>query len=198
MDVFTLQKPSFSLSKKIADIHVDEAEEDLLSKVGKRFLGDYVYPAFFNDPDVIVNIASDGDRTVGFCVITISLKKTILKMLKRNYLKTFWVFITEIVFRPHLWRPLLSSLRIDSPASDNKTAEIFMIAVAKEFQNSGIGASLLKNLEEELRKRGIKGCIARVRKSSIAAVNMYKKASYSIIKNVSFNNTGWYWMIKSI
>ncbi len=56
----------------------------------------------------------------------------------------------------------------------------FAISLYKEYRNFGIGTSLMKNMLDELRRRGYDRASLAVQKANYA-VRMYKKAGFEIV-----------------
>lgn len=73
---------------------------------------------------------------------------------------------------------------------NNNIASIGLIAVDANFQGNGIGAKLLRHLENIILETGIKQITIPTQLSNIQACNFYKKQGYSI-KNKSYIKHYW-------
>lgn len=61
-----------------------------------------------------------------------------------------------------------------------RMGHIYSIAVKPEYRRRGVGSKLLKTLEENLRRKGVRVCYLETRVSNIAAINLYFKHGYRI------------------
>jgi len=74
-------------------------------------------------------------------------------------------------------------------SSSQSTVEILMITTATEYRGRGFGVKLLSMLDDDLGKRGIQVCLARVREDNAHAMAMYKTIGYHEIGSVTFNGS---------
>lgn len=64
-------------------------------------------------------------------------------------------------------------------------AELFRVAVLPEFRRQGIAEKLLASLHRQMKNRGARSCFLEVRKHNLAAVSLYKKLGYELIREIS-------------
>jgi len=65
---------------------------------------------------------------------------------------------------------------------NEKVGHLFTLDVATKARRKGVGQKLLENLEQVLRKNGVKACLLEVRVDNIAARKLYQKLGYAEIK----------------
>ena len=63
-------------------------------------------------------------------------------------------------------------------------AELFKIAVLPEFRRQGIAERLLASLHGKMREKGAEFCFLEVRKQNAAAVLLYEKLGYELVREI--------------
>jgi ribosomal-protein-alanine acetyltransferase len=59
-----------------------------------------------------------------------------------------------------------------------KIGHIVTIDVLPDYMRKGIGMTLLRSIEQEFKKTGVKACYLEVREDNLAAMKLYRKAGY--------------------
>jgi ribosomal-protein-alanine N-acetyltransferase len=108
---------------------------------------------------------------------------------------------TKYTFDYLLNEPRTLSYRIDTPlgemvgfafvmVKEQNAAHITTIGVAPEHRRRGIGARLLRRVEEALRERDVATVMLEVRVSNTDAQNLYRRAGFMVVQRIGkyYNN----------
>ena len=180
--------------RALARLHRQGSPQDLLSRLGEGFLGNFFYPNLLRLSDTILSVAKNEDRWVGFLIATADSQKLLKKILARSPLAFLTRGLTALLVRPRLWKMVWQAIHLKSPESSPEGAEIVMVTVESSCRGMGFGRRLLDSLEVELRKRKISFCLARVRVENSSAMKMYLRSGFQEIGSVRFQHTLWKWM----
>ena len=183
-----------SVCAEMAKLHLAGAPDDLLSKIGANFLENLIYPSLVRSSEAVVLVGMYGDKIVGFAAAVLNMKKFIKKTIKEQPFKSIWYGCNYILFRPSLWSFFIQAMNISMPKYNCGTAEIFMITVSSTYRGRGYAKELLCCLGDELEKRKMKDCLARVHSDNYDAIKMYGGCGYKEIGTVDFSGTTWKWL----
>lgn len=141
--------------------------------------------------DSIVLTAREKGRTVGFCVARLIMAGGIgLSDTSRKVNSEIKDIVCEVEknIRPQAAESYSRSNTSSSSFSDSASTggfienshdgEIYNIAVKKEFQNRGIGQSLLDELITLARNRNTEAIWLEVRSSNVRAIDFYQKNNF--------------------
>lgn len=72
---------------------------------------------------------------------------------------------------------------------DGHRGWLYSVAVDPDFRNHGIGTSLLRHAEKELKKRGCPKINLQITASNSAVVSFYEKNGYKVEERISMGKT---------
>lgn len=136
--------------KSIATLHTSVFENNLLSKLGSKFLATY-YSAAIKSENTIFLFVMDNNELVGF----IQAARTARGYHKEILIKNFPKFLghLHLLFKNlHLIVCLFRNLDKSSSKVRKEYSEIVTIAVDSNYQGKGIGKELVMELEKILKE----------------------------------------------
>jgi putative acetyltransferase len=66
---------------------------------------------------------------------------------------------------------------------DSETYEIKRVYVSDHYRGAGIADEMMRRIEKKAKEKNIRYLIVETGKHLIPAINLYKKLSYSVIRN---------------
>ncbi len=182
----------------LATMHAAGAPDDLMSKIGIGFLKNLFYKGLFKTSKSLVLAIIDNETIVAFVAATFDMKQCLRQIVISRALWSVWYGFSHVLFQPKLWRPFIEAMRLNTPDQQQPAAEILMIATADAYRGRGFGVRLLSAIDDEMQRRGVQACLARVREDNIYAIRMYERNGYREIASVTFNGSKWKWLVREL
>lgn len=141
--------------ERIVAIHNEAFKDFFLTSLGSRFLALY-YRSVLNHPRGILLVSDNGEGVIGFCAGTLFSAGFNSSLIKSNFSSYVIEGLKLLFTNPvSLWHLFKNFSKEDSNAGDNgEYAELLSIAVDPNTQGSGAGKSMLRALEEVVKKMG--------------------------------------------
>ena len=182
----------------MARLHASGVPNDLMTQIGTDFLGNLFYRGLAASPHAIVLTIMDGETVAAFAAVALDMKRCLRQIVMSQPMMSVRYGFSHILFQPKLWRPFIEAMRLNTPEQQQPAAEILMIATADAYRGRGLGVKLLSAIDDEMQRRGIKACLARVREDNIHAIRMYEICGYREIGSITFNNSHWKWLAHEV
>lgn len=183
----------------LARLHASGAPNDLMTKIGTDFLENLFYRGLIvSSHAVVLTIMDDEENLIAFTAAALDMKRCLRKIVISQPLRSLWYGFSRVLFQPKLWRPFIEAISLNTPEQSQPFAEIIMIATADTYRGRGFGVKLLSMLDNDLRRRGIQACLARVREDNIHAIRMYESVGYHEIGSITFSGSHWKWLVHEV
>lgn len=152
-----------------------------------------------------VIVATVGNKVVGYIIVSHNTSQLFRKFFTRGYwLKWISAWLRgEYGFR---WIPLVRLLRDGLIFLRSKEKEkgiefesrVLCIAVKKEFQGRGVGASLIREGVEILKNKGATAVRLEVRTGNLSARRLYQKSDFREVGKMRDSGGEWIIMERTI
>lgn len=182
----------------LARLHAAGAPNDLMTQIGADFLENMFYRGLLVSPQAVVLTIMDGETLAAFAAVALDMKRCLRQIVASQPLRSVWYGFSHVLLRPKLWGPFIEAMLLHTPEHTQTTAEILMIATADTYRGRGLGVKLLSVLDDDLQRRGVQACIARVREDNVYAIEMYERNGYHEMGSVTFNGGQWKWLIRKL
>lgn len=181
----------------VAKIQKNELKNDcFLSECSIRFIALFYKQIIKYDSTILCVNENSKKEIRGFVFCTTNSQGYENHFLKKT--------IFQILFYPSIYFPMLKVVMqkiMSANISNNKfnyDCEIAHFAVDKQYQRTGIGKSLIMQVEEELRKRKIKEYHLQVFSDNLAALGFYESVGMKVVNEFSKGNRKKKLMFKKI
>lgn len=139
----------------LADIHLDAFHGFFLSSLGKRFLDAYYSAALNCDETIAVCAIDENGQIQGFATGCIRSKGYHKRLILNHFFTFLYQGLILLFTNPMaLLRLSLNLDKISDEKDDGNYAELISIGVSHTYKSLGIGKVLIKNFEEEVKRRG--------------------------------------------
>jgi|GEM_PF-5645709 ribosomal protein S18 acetylase RimI-like enzyme len=169
---------------QLAAIHAAALPNDLLPRLGLRFLRKYFFPTVFNSASAYITVGESDERIAGFCIFARD-NTALSRSVFGPRLRIGRYYLSAMIRKPLLFVDLCAyalGYRIDlydaSSGEIEGVPEIFIIATAPGQQSRGVGRRIV---EQGLRELGTERDRCIVRTSSQQAERFYKKCGFEKI-----------------
>jgi len=180
----------------VAKIHLKSLDQDFLPLLGLNFLNVF-YKCIFADSKIICFVIKKNIKVVGFVVGTENMSDFFQKIIKKNFFVFLPLVIKRIFQYPFIIRNIYETFLY--PKKDlGPEAELVIIAIGKESRGKGLGYKLVKSLEKEFEKRGIKEYKLTVTKRNISANQFYNKLGFEKLTEFNLYNKDWNILVKKL
>ncbi|GFP18647.1 [ribosomal protein S18]-alanine N-acetyltransferase [Candidatus Hakubella thermalkaliphila] len=170
----------------LAEIFEEGFNRELIAVLGRtprRKLGEDLFSFLIDIPGEEAIVATVADKVVGYIIVSHNTSQLFRKFFTGGYwLKWKFAWLRgEYGFR---WVPLVRVLRdkLIFLRSKEKGIEsesrVLCIAVKKEFQGRGVGASLIREGMEILKNKGAAAVRLEVRTDNLPARRLYQKSGF--------------------
>lgn len=187
-----------AVCKSLAELHVTGVPNDLMTLLGVDFLETLFYRGLLDSPHAIVVAIMDGETLVAYAAVALDMERCLRGIVISSLLRSIRFGLSRVLFQPKIWLPFIEAMRLDAPEHLKSASEILMIATADAYKGRGLGVKLLSAIDDDLRKRGVQTCLARVREDNLHAMGMYKKNGYYEVGSVAFNGSQWKWLAREM
>ncbi|MEB8430945.1 GNAT family N-acetyltransferase [Cocleimonas sp. KMM 6892] len=163
--------------RAIANLHYQCINLGFLSKLGVNFLF-YLYKSMSLSDDVVVVIAKDQDKIIGFITGTQGRFSGVYKHLIKKHLVPVSLILIPRLLRFSNFKKIIEILfytKGKNDLSDLPKAELLSLAVAKEHRGSGVSQQLFIMLAEHFKEIKIQKFKIVVGEELIGAQKFYEK-----------------------
>ena len=189
------------LIKEVVEVHMSAFPNFFLSSLGSSFLKTYYhYLAQHQRGNLIV--AMEDSRVVAFAAAATESKGFNTSLLKKNLFAFGCRSIILLFTKPrtivHLAKNMSkTSVDVDD---DENYAELFSIGTSSVIQGKGVGSKLIKQLETQLKNKGVnKISLTTDVLDNEATLAFYKKNGYGVLYEfVAYPNRKMYRLIKRL
>lgn len=174
--------------RQIAAIHVSSIKTGFLSILGNAFLSS-LYKAIDRCPYSILIIKKNAEGTIiGFITGTASVKKMYQWIIFHKGL-SFFLQLIPLAFKPSFLKRIIETLLYSQRQTADTaqvvslsqgTAELLSMAVIEEARGIGIGAALVKELEQFFNAKGIKKYKVVTFSEDKRSNNFYQKNGFKL------------------
>lgn len=187
-----------AVCKSLAGLHVTGVPNDLMTLLGVDFLETLFYRGLLDSPHAVVVTIMDGETVAAYAAVALDMDRCLREIVISSPLRSVWFGFSRVLLQPKLWLPFIGAMRLDAPEHLKSASEILMISTADAYRGKGLGVKLLSTIDEDLRKRGVEACLARVREDNLHAMRMYKGNGYYEVNSVIFNGSKWKWLVRDL
>ncbi len=189
-----------AISKKdspiIAKIHMQSLSDDFLPSLGVDFLSAF-YQGVIGRPKVFGFLDTQKGKISGFVVGTSNMELFFKDTISSNFISLFYHLLLALIKKPSIIKNVAETL-FYTAKDRGPVAELVIIAVDNRFRGKGIGKKLVLALEEEMKKRKIKGYKLTVTKRNKAANEFYKSIGFKQFSEFELYNKSWNIITKRI
>ncbi len=141
----------------LAEIHLDSFKGFFLATLGKRFLLTYYKAVLGSNETISVCAVDDEGKFLGFGTGCVQSKGYHKRLILQNPFSFLVQGLIILFTNPKALKRLGKNLdKISSDKDDGNYAELISICVSHLSKGTGIGRSLLKEFEEEVKRRKCK------------------------------------------
>ena len=169
---------------QLAEIHAAALAQDLLPRLGVKFLKEYFFPTVIEASSARVLIAEENGSVLGFCIFAEN-NTELSAAIFGSKAKVGRYYLAALLKHPYLIRDLYNYVTgyvVEfyslSPDKIANVPEIFLIATMPGHQSKGIGRMIVEKGLEKLQAER-KECI--VRTASAPAERFYRKSGFAPI-----------------
>ena len=172
-------------ASQISEIHQREMEKGFLSSLGAPFLQKF-YEAIIISKHSFCVVAKEGNVVEGFISGVTDIGLFYNFFLKKYFFILIPIFLPKI-FSFNAAKKIIENIFYPQKIKNLPPAELLAIAVEKEFQRQGIGASILEKFINEMKIRRIKVFKVLVGKE-MDSVKFYEKSGFQKIKEIDLHD----------
>lgn len=185
-----IAKPKKSDVSAIVDLHILSLPNELLSKLGKKFLSE-VYSEALNDVDSFFLISKLEKTMHGFIFLSKDSGTFYKKLIIHRFPKLTFIALEELIKDISLLGKLASTAKYLLFSKAESAPEILVFSVNPNMQRSGIGSSLLKTLEDKLALAHISVYNVKTTSSNEKSNSFYKKHGFEVKKRFKIQQREW-------
>lgn len=166
----------------LARIHNEAFHNFFLTDLGPFFLKTYYQAVIISTRSIAVCCVNDSNEVIAFATGCELSKGYNRRIVLNNFLGFTVQFIRLIFTKPGAVIRLLKNFEKNAnPIDDGNYAELFSIAVLPDYNGLGIGKKLLKQFEQEARRKGCsKITLTTDFYNNDKVVEFYKKSGYRV------------------
>lgn len=169
---------------QIVKLHQTELKESFINNFGSGFLA-VVYKTIISDNQNIFLTIKDNTKVVGFLVATVDGDKFNQKIINNNFLKLSCQIIKSSLFKPLILIKLINWF-LTKNIKNKLAPELQFIAIDHTHQGKGLGTMLIKQLNNEFKKRGINKYRVGTKALNVLSNNFYKKLDFKYTHQEQF------------
>lgn len=161
--------------QQVAKIHIQEINRGFLTLLGEKFLK-LLYGAMVSSAGSFLIVAqSDDGRVIGFASGSRDVRKLYSDFLKKYFLLILCAMLPKL-FNVKVLSGIFDMIRYLFGKKDPNLprAEFLMLAVKKEFRNSGVATSLFQELIKQMKVLGVQEFKLIVGESLTAAIKFHE------------------------
>lgn len=173
----------------IAQMHKEEIGGGFLSSLPLAFLA-IMYRGMVSFPAGFCIVAtnqedSGNERIVGFATGLANVRL----FYKYFLLRFFWagIYLAPLVFSPSAVKRILENFLYPAKTKDLPSAELFSIAVHKDYRGKGIAPQMFPLFLEEMQKRNVRSFKLVVGESLAPAIRLYEKLGFRFMQLISLH-----------
>lgn len=173
---------------QIAHLHHKTINQGFMPKLGISFLKS-LYRFLIKKELVLVH--KENDKVLGFVSCALSSKGIMKRFLVSSPAGILKV-VLALLKNPALLKQLWETFRAPALTHDNSehnipVTELLSICVSPKAQQGGIGAKLIKALEEELKNRGITQYKVIAGQKLVGANKFYRKNGFQLATQITIH-----------
>lgn len=161
---------------KLVDIHREALSQDLLPRLGSKFLKSTFYPALMDDRGTKLWVLEEAGEIRSFAAFSENTDVITRAMLHRP-MNTGFALAKAIARHPAILLELISLLRSGNGSQRQANPEIYVVATAYAFRCQGLAHLVVQHGLEHLKGAGIYE-FCSVRTSSAQAAQFYRKIGF--------------------
>lgn len=181
----------------VVDIHITALPDDFLPSLGKEFLN-FFYSLNLESSGVINLVFTDGENVKGFILGCTDSRKFFINTIKKNWLKLALLIGKRLIKNPSLIFKIIETFLYPKKEGEGPKPELLIVAVLPDFQEKGIGSQLVKSLEKEFKKKGIKKYKVSTLKQYRQANAFYRKLGFKFKSRFWLYNKAWNIYVKKL
>ncbi len=169
----------------VVRVHQQAFEGFLMTLLGPRFLRGY-YKCVLEYPQPIFLIAEREGQVIGFAAGFVNPPRFYAQLRQRK-IPLALAAASHLVWRPHLWRRTLSSLRraetLSSSEGEPALAELASIGVSTTAQGAGAGTQLVQAFLQQAQQYGAQEVVLTTDAHNNDAVNaFYQRLGFTCMR----------------
>jgi ribosomal protein S18 acetylase RimI-like enzyme len=162
----------------VAALHRESLAGDFLPSLGQRFL-EVLYTGMLDLALGWGVVALDGQSPVGFVLATPDSRLLFRRLIRRRALPLALAVGRSLLRSPSLVRPTLETFLYPSrEGHEGPPAELLVIAVRGERRGDGVGAGLVRRLDEAMASRGVSSYKVTVLGRNEGANRFYRRNGF--------------------
>ena len=178
-------------AEEVAALHKESLAEDFLPRLGQSFL-EALYRGMIELELAWGWVALEEGRITGFVVATADSRHFFGQLIKRRALSLSWAVARALLRHPRLIVPTLETFLYPSrEGKDLAPAELIVIAVRGGQRGVGIGAALVRRLDDSMAERGLSSYKVTVRDSNEGANRFYRRLGFELTKSFPMYRRQW-------
>jgi len=185
-----IAKPKKSDISVIADLHMLSLPNELLSKLGRKFLTE-IYSVALSDNDSYFIASKTGRNIQGFIFLSKNSGRFYKRLVTRRFFKLAFIIFEELIQDISLLGKLASTAKYLLFSNAESIPEILVLSVHPNMQRSGIGSALLKTLEDKLADDGLSVYNVKTTSLNKKSNRFYTKNDFKVIKRFKIQQRGW-------
>jgi ribosomal protein S18 acetylase RimI-like enzyme len=143
--------------------------------------------------------SDDRDNVVGFVVATYDSRSLFRQLIFRRFPQLAARVALALVRQPTLVRSTLETFLYPSKEGpDTPAAELLVIAVDKAHRSQGIGAALVRRLDEDMRARNIDRYKVTVLAENVAASRFYDRLGFAVTHGFNMYGKRWSLLVQDL
>ncbi|HNN06854.1 MAG TPA: GNAT family N-acetyltransferase [Leptospiraceae bacterium] len=183
MDDFFIRMACLEDSEALTEIHCSALPDDLLPKLGKKYIKNVYYSKVLKSKYAITMLLEKGEIPVSFVTFTLEPEKLLIEIKKQKIALLLALIknsFSQPGIVPSLWNNMNTKTHFDGNINPVDFPELFFIASVPDQQGKGLGKMLIKKGLQELEHISEKpGCI--VKTSSESAFRFYIREGFKEI-----------------
>jgi ribosomal protein S18 acetylase RimI-like enzyme len=180
-------------AEHVARIHRAVLAEGFLARLSPRVLRE-IYAGAVTASGAIGLVARSGGDLGGFVLGTTDTRALFQHVLRRRGLVLGLVILGDVVRKPCLLRLVLESLRYPSRlhhASGGRVPELVAIGVLPEHRTQRVGSALVRALDAEFGRRGVRAYEVSAYASNLAAGAFYRRLGFQPSREFVMYGRSW-------
>ena len=174
---------TFNDIDQVISIRERELSSGLLSQLGRKFLYEYS-KALLKTPGILVFVAKNDDRIVGFVSLTDEIGGMHLRVIRNNFFGIFKALIEHLFLNPTSVAKIWATLTYAGFSYGG--AELLSMAIDSSHQRKGWGKKLFQRVKNEFKKKGIKYFRVSTYEKDKGANVFYKKMGCTLERSFVF------------
>ncbi|MDZ4232092.1 MAG: GNAT family N-acetyltransferase [Candidatus Pacearchaeota archaeon] len=169
-------------AETVAELHRTEIATGFLSSLPQRFLVRFYKELITSDSSFCV-VAEEQGGVVGFASGSTNPSSFSRSLLLHSFFFAVRVLLPQML-NPLRLKRMFESLLYPQKMKEGPKAELFSIAVGKEFQGKGAAPAMLHEFAKEMKRRGVRRFKLAVGRDLKRAIAFYEKSGFQLLSEV--------------